>query len=167
MTPPENGQPQPESTPAATDCHVLLVEDNPDHRELICTGLRDCHGDINIVNVNDGEQALAYLRRTGEYGDPQRSPRPQVVLLDLRMPKVDGLEVIRQLKTSEELKRIPVVVLTTSKAKIDVAKAYDYHANSYLLKPEEYSELQELLTSLSDYWLQRNQEPISLHDDRG
>lgn len=140
-------------------CHLLLVEDNPDHAELILNCLQECHGELNVNHLTDGERALDYLMRRGDFADPESSPRPEVIVLDLRMPKIDGLEVIRRLKASPDLKRIPVVVLTTSKAQIDVAKAYDLHANSYLLKPDDFEELRSLLNSLDKYWLHLNHPP--------
>ena len=95
---------------------ILLVEDNVDHADLIVRSLEDHRVANKIHHVNDGEKALDYLFRRGNYEEPAKSPRPHVVLLDLRLPKIDGLEVLREIKTSEELLKIPVVVLTTSEA---------------------------------------------------
>ncbi len=132
---------------------ILLVEDNADHAQLVMRSLRNNRVANRIYHVADGEAALDYLCRLGQYADPEQSPRPHVVLLDLRLPKIDGLEVLKQMKTSEELRQIPVVVLTTSSAELDVAKAYDYHANSYLVKPVEFSDFTQLMDILGFYWL--------------
>ena len=150
---------------APAQCDLLLIEDNADHAELILSCLRECRGDIRVTHLADGEQALQYLRRQGAFADPIRSPRPTLIVLDLRMPKVDGLEVLRHLKDDHQLKRIPVVVLSTSMAKIDVSKAYDRHANSYLIKPSNYDALRSLVNSLDDYWLGCNYSPQLVGDD--
>ena len=108
---------------------ILLVEDNPDHAELVLRGLEDHHVGNDLVHVPDGEEALDYLFRRGRYGDPGLSPRPDLVLLDLRLPKVDGLEVLRQIKEAPgEVGRLPVVILTTSQGETDLARAYDQAA---------------------------------------
>ncbi len=135
---------------------VLLVEDNEAHAELVKRGLAD-HRMVNeIRHVSDGEAALDYLFQRGEYADKTRCPRPHLILLDLRLPKVDGLEVLQTLKESPALRTIPVVVLTTSEAEKDVARAYDYHANSYLVKPVGFEEFTQLLRDLGFYWLAWN-----------
>ena len=135
---------------------ILLVEDNFDHAELIMRGLED-HRVINqIHHVADGEAALNYLFQRDEYADPKKSPRPHLVLLDLRLPKIDGLEVLKEVKTSETLRGIPVVILTSSSAQNDVARAYDYHANSYLVKPVDFDQFERLMNHLGFYWLAWN-----------
>jgi len=138
---------------------ILLVEDNPDHTELIVRSFHDQRVANKLYNVIDGEAALDYLFRQGDYKDPAQSPRPHVILLDLRLPKVDGLEVLRQIKETETLKRIPVVILTTSKAESDVAMAYDYHANSYVVKPLDFANFVQLMDDLGFYWLGWNRNP--------
>jgi len=140
---------------------VLLVEDNPDHTELILRSLEGHRVANRIYCVTDGEAALDYLFRRGEYVDPHSSPRPHVVLLDLRLPKIDGLEVLSQIRTSDEVSTTPVVILTTSKAEQDVAKAYEHHANSYLVKPVEFENFGQLMDDLGFYWLAWNHYPWS------
>lgn len=140
---------------------VLLVEDNEDHTELILRSLRDHRMANKIFHVADGEEALDYLFRRGDYTDPATSPRPHVILLDLRLPRVDGLEVLKEIRTSEELARTPVVILTTSRAEQDVAKAYEYHANSYLVKPVDFDSFTRLMDDLGFYWLGWNHYPWS------
>lgn len=140
---------------------ILLVEDNPDHAELIMRSLKDHRVANKVYHVADGEAAQNYLFRQGDYADPEKSPRPHVVLLDLRLPKVDGLELLQEIKTSEELKKTPVVILTTSEAERDVVEAYEYHANSYLVKPVEFDKFDQLMDDMGFYWLGWNQYPWS------
>lgn len=140
---------------------ILLVEDNPDHTELIVRSLQDHRVANRIYCVEDGEAALDYLLRRGKYTDPDKSPRPHMILLDLRLPKIDGLEVLKRMRTSDEVATIPVVILTTSKAEQDVAKAYEYHANSYLLKPVEFKNFGQMMDDLGFYWLAWNHYPWS------
>lgn len=140
--------------------NILLVEDNPAHAELVMRSFEDYMVANQITHVLDGEQALDYLFKRGEYAsDDAKSPRPHVVLLDLRLPKVDGLEVLKQIKTDKNLHTIPVVILTTSDAEKDVAEAYDYNANSYLVKPVNFQKFSELMNALGFYWLGWNQKP--------
>ncbi len=138
---------------------VMLVEDNVDHAELVMRTLSEHSVPNRIFHVIDGQAALDYLFRRGDYADPGKSPRPHVILLDLRLPRVDGLEVLKTLKETEELRKIPVVVLTTSEAEKDVARAYSHHANSYLVKPVGYEEFVQLMNDLGFYWLGWNMRP--------
>ena len=135
---------------------ILLAEDNPDHAELILSCLEKNHPHTRVVVLSDGEQALEYLERRGSYANAEISPRPVLILLDLRMPKVGGLEVLRRLKDTDTLKHIPVVILTTSNAEQDICFAYENHVNSYLVKPEDYGDLEELVSQLNSYWLETN-----------
>lgn len=140
---------------------ILLVEDNPDHAEMI-KRLFERHRVRNeIQHVTDGEMAMNYLLRRDRFENRLESPRPAVILLDLRLPKVDGLEILRQIKQDRELRQIPVVVLTTSDADVDVAKAYEYHANSYLVKPLDFLKFTEQMETLGLYWLAWNKCPFS------
>jgi two-component system response regulator len=135
---------------------ILFVEDNDDHAELTLRSLTEHRLANDIHRVSDGEQALDYLFRRRSYENPSSSPRPGLILLDLRLPKVDGLEVLRQIKADDELKRIPVVVLTTSEAEADVARAYDCHANAYIVKPVDFDKFQALMRDLGLFWLAWN-----------
>jgi CheY-like chemotaxis protein len=139
--------------------NILLVEDNPAHAELVTRGLEENRGAIAIHHVSDGEAALDFLLRRGSFSDPNTSPRPEVVLLDLRIPKIDGLEVLRTIKSTAGLRQIPVVVLTTSASEPDVSRAYDLHANSYLVKPVDYAHFTRLMHQLGFYWLEWNHPP--------
>ena len=135
---------------------ILLVEDNPAHAELVMRSFEDNEVANKIYHVNDGEKAINYLLRRKEYSDENTSPRPQVILLDLRIPKIDGLEVLSTIKSSEEVSDIPVVILTTSAAELDVAKAYKFHANSYMVKPADFETFSEMMKELGYYWLAWN-----------
>ena len=137
--------------------NILLVEDNPDHAELVVRSFKN-HRVANIMHhVVDGEAALDYLFHRGAY--ESASPRPNLILLDLRLPKIDGLAVLKEIKEAEDLRCIPVVILTTSEAESDVAQAYDYHANSYLTKPVDFDNFTEMMNDLGFYWLAWNKRP--------
>jgi CheY-like chemotaxis protein len=139
--------------------HILLVEDNADHAELVRRNLEESQVANHLTHVEDGEAALDYLFGRGQYADTSRFPRPSLVLLDLRLPRVDGLEVLRLVKSDPKLHAIPVVILTTSDAERDVALAYQYHANSYLTKPVDFEQFASLLKDLGFYWLAWNRHP--------
>jgi CheY-like chemotaxis protein len=138
---------------------ILLVEDNAAHAELVKRNLAQHRVAIVVHHVSDGAAALDYLFQRGDYSDLRPEDGVNLVLLDLRLPKVDGLEVLRQIKQSEQLKRIPVVILTTSEAEQDVASAYQYHANSYVTKPMDYKKFSKLMDELGYYWLVWNHNP--------
>jgi CheY-like chemotaxis protein len=139
---------------------ILHVEDNIDHAQLIARSLLKNRVANRIKHVEDGEEALDYLLLRGKYTRPENAPRPQIVLLDLRLPRVDGLEVLKTIKTTDGLSAIPVVILTSSEAESDVAKAYEYHANSYLVKPVGFDKFSELMQHLGFYWLAWNRYPF-------
>ena len=138
---------------------ILLIEDNPDHAELIKRGFQDHRIANKIYHVSDGEAALDYLFHRGDYADPKKSPSPHIILLDLRLPKIDGLEVLKEIKSDKNLRSIPVVVLTTSEAEKDMAIAYYNHANSYLVKPVDFEKFTKLMDDLGFYWLAWNRKP--------
>ncbi len=135
---------------------ILLVEDNESHAELIMENLQE-HRIANKMHlVQNGKDALDYLFREGAFSNPEDSPRPHIILLDLRLPKVDGLDVLKKVKTEESLSAIPVVILTSSDAGKDIERAYKLHANSYLMKPVKFEDFTEMLKSLGFYWLAWN-----------
>jgi CheY-like chemotaxis protein len=140
---------------------ILLVEDNEDHAELIIWGLRNQRVANVIHHVPDGQQALDYLFSRKQFQDPAASPRPNLILLDLRLPRVDGLEVLKTVKQSPELQQIPVVILTSSSAETDIAKSYDFHANSYVVKPLDFKTFGNLMKDLGFYWLCWNTHPVT------
>ena len=138
---------------------VMLIEDNVDHAELVIRTLQEHQIANDVRHFLDGQSALDYLFQRGEYSDLNTNPRPHVILLDLRLPRVDGIEVLKAIKEDDALKTIPVVVLTTSEAEKDVARAYFHHANSYLVKPVGFEEFRKLMDDLGFYWLGWNTNP--------
>jgi CheY-like chemotaxis protein len=133
---------------------ILLAEDDADDRLLVKEALAEGRVVNDLRFVEDGEELLDYLRRRGRYADPEASPRPGLVLLDLNMPRKDGREALREIKSDPDLKRIPVVVMTTSKAEEDVLRSYDLGANSYITKPVTFDRLVELMKVLGRYWIE-------------
>lgn len=138
---------------------VLLVEDNPDHAELIsrCLETDDLGG--HLYHVSDGEEALDFLAHRGRYSNPETSPRPALILMDLRLPKLDGLSLLRKIKSDPEYDSIPVVVLTTSTADPDIEGAYAARANAYLAKPLNFEEFRQHLQTAARFWLRCNRTP--------
>jgi CheY-like chemotaxis protein len=134
---------------------ILLVEDNPLDAELTMSGLQGGKVANHITWVKDGQQALDYLFRQGEYAG-REDIAPRLVLLDLKMPRVDGIEVLKQIKSDERTRRIPVVVMTSSDEQSDVAKTYDLGANSYVVKPLDFSALADVTRQAGYYWLAIN-----------
>lgn len=132
---------------------ILMADDDSDDRMLTERALKK----NNIVNdfrwVEDGEQLLDYLNRRGEYSDPEKSPRPGIILLDLNMPRKDGREALSEIKKNESLRRIPVVVLTTSKEEEDILRSYDLGVNSYITKPVTFQGLVDAMNTIGRYWL--------------
>lgn len=138
---------------------ILLVEDDPAHAEIVRRNLREFRVASRIVHVEDGQAALDYLFHQGAYAGAQSGARPNLILLDLRLPKVDGLEVLRQIKADDDLKRIPTVVLTTSDAESDMVNAYTHGAGSYLVKPVNFDKFAGLMEAFGFYWLAWNRFP--------
>ncbi len=139
--------------------YILLVEDNPAHAELVMRSFEVHQLGTRIIHVPDGERALDYLMRREPYADPETYPRPKVIFLDLRLPRIDGLEVLEKIKSTESLSKIPVVILSTSGAERDVRKAYELHANSYIVKPIDFGQFSQLIEDLSLYWIRWNYYP--------
>jgi two-component system, chemotaxis family, response regulator Rcp1 len=130
--------------------NVLLVEDNPGDIRLMREALRDGVVRKRLDSVEDGEEALAYLRRQEPYAD---KPTPDLIFLDLNLPKKDGREVLIEIKRDDHLRRIPVVILTTSEAERDVSRAYELHANCYIKKPTDLDEYMEVIRACENFWL--------------
>ncbi|HEY4563830.1 MAG TPA: response regulator [Thermoanaerobaculia bacterium] len=139
---------------------ILLAEDDADDRLLVKEALAEGRVLNELRSVEDGEELLDYLRRRGRYADPEESPRPGLVLLDLNMPRKDGREALREIKSDADLKRIPVVVMTTSKAEEDIVRSYDLGANSYITKPVTFERLVELMKVLGRYWFELVELPV-------
>lgn len=139
--------------------HILLVEDNEDHAEITMVTLQENHVANQVVWVKDGAEALDYLFHRRTYADPVRHPVPGLILLDLKLPKVDGLEVLKEIKTEPSLRRIPVVMLTTSSREEEILRSYDLGVNSYVTKPVQFTELSEKLRHICDFWMLTNTPP--------
>jgi chemotaxis family two-component system response regulator Rcp1 len=129
---------------------LLLVEDNPGDVRLTIEALKEGKVINNLTVVKDGEEAIAVLRRQGQYAN---APRPDLILLDLNLPRKGGLEVLAEIKGDSELKRIPVVVLTTSQAEQDVLRTYTLHANCYIVKPVDLNQFMNVVQSIRSFWL--------------
>ena len=138
---------------------LLLIEDNDAHAEMVKRSFEQ-HKVANVIfHVDDGQKALDYIFHEGDYSDTEKYPRPHCILLDLRLPKVDGLEVLRRIKANVNTRKTPVVILTTSSADKDIAQCYEYHANSYVVKPMDFPSFEALMEELGYYWLAWNQNP--------
>jgi len=133
---------------------ILMADDDADDRLLAQDALAECSATSELHCVENGEELLDYLRRRGRYADPASSPRPGLILLDLNMPKKDGRESLREIKQDPDLKRIPVVVLTTSRADTDISRIYDLGANSFITKPVSFDSLVEVMRVLNRYWFE-------------
>ena len=129
---------------------VLLVEDSPGDIRLTREAFRDANAAIHLNVVTDGVEAMAYLRRQGDQVD---APRPAIILLDLNLPRMDGREVLAQIKADPSLKTIPTIILTTSEANVDIVRSYELQANSYLTKPVQLEKFESLVASINDFWL--------------
>jgi two-component system response regulator len=138
---------------------ILLVEDNPDDIELTRVAFEKSNVMTELVVVGDGAEALDYLFKTGAYADRDPAIMPQVVLLDLNLPRIDGLGVLRRMRADERCKRLPVVVLTTSNQEKDIIASYDLGANSYVRKPVDFAQFAESARQLGLYWLRLNEPP--------
>jgi CheY-like chemotaxis protein len=130
--------------------NILLVEDNPGDVRLTQEALEEGKMINKLHVVEDGVEAMAFLRQEEKYAD---AVRPDLILLDLNLPKKDGREVLSEIKADERLKRIPVVILTTSRAEEDIVKTYDYHANCYITKPVDLDQFIKIVKSIEDFWL--------------
>jgi CheY-like chemotaxis protein len=131
---------------------ILLADDDPDDRVLTRDALLECNIPHVIKFVENGEELLDYLRRKGKFSAPGAAPAPGLILLDLHMPKVDGREALRLIKLDPDLKRIPTVILTTSKAEEDIFRSYDLGVNSFITKPVAFDAMVEIMRTLTRYW---------------
>ncbi len=136
---------------------ILLVEDEPAHAEIVRRNFETFHVPNRLMHVADGEAALDYLFGRGNYADRAVAPLPSLVLLDLRLPRLGGMDVLAEIKAHERLRTIPVVVMTTSAAERDVEEAYARHVNSYVVKPLDFERFTSLLQAVAAYWLVWNQ----------
>ncbi len=138
---------------------ILIVEDEPAHAELTLRAIRKAGNANRIQIVTDGEEALDYLFNKGKYTDKMKYTCPGLILLDIKLPGIDGIEVLSQIKKHPDLRKIPVIMLTTSERDEDVAKSYAHYANSYLTKPVGFKEFEEKVRQLDFYWMILNEPP--------
>lgn len=139
--------------------NILLVEDEEAHAQLTKRAIRKAGNANRIDIVSDGEKALDYLNNRGEFTDKARYPLPGLILLDIKLPGMDGIGVLKAIKKNQDLKKIPVIMLTTSEREEDIAEAYDHYANSYLTKPVGYKEFEEKVKQIDFYWMLLNRPP--------
>jgi CheY-like chemotaxis protein len=139
---------------------ILIADDDPDDRELTRDALTECRLANDVHFVKDGEELMEYLHRRGAYKHLAGKPLPGLVLLDLNMPRKDGREALKEIKASPELRRIPIVVLTTSKAEEDILRTYDLGVNSYVTKPVTFDSLVETIKVLGKYWFEIVELPV-------
>ena len=142
-----------------TEVEILLAEDNASDAEMTIDALKKNGLANKLLHVKDGAAALDFLFAEGEYADRNIENKPKVILLDLKMPKVNGIEVLQRIRADERTQNIPVVVLTSSKEDPDIKKCYELNVNSYVVKPVEFDEFQKAISSLGLYWMIVNQQP--------
>ena len=145
----------------AKNTMILLVEDNPDDEALTKRALERNHLANEIAVVRDGEEAVQFLFGEGEFEDRDTTIQPQLILLDLKLPKLDGIEVLRRIRSDERTKLIPVVMLTTSDEERDRIRSYTFHVNSFVRKPVDFSEFTQAIQQIGMYWLVLNEPPLS------
>lgn len=138
---------------------ILIVEDNPDDAELMIRSLKKNNLANQLVVLEDGEEALDFLYCRNKYAQRNSNSVPRVIFLDLKLPKVNGLEILRQVKSDEILKKIPVIVVTSSKEDPDIRSAYELGANSYVVKPVDFDNFMKTISQLGMYWLVVNEDP--------
>ncbi len=146
----------------ANPINILLVEDNPADARLIKEVFKDTKTKNRLYVVKDGVEAMAFLNQELEYVD---IPRPDVILLDLNLPRKDGREVLKELKEDTVLKRVPIVILTTSSAEEDIIRTYNNHANCYITKPVDFDQFLKVINSIEDFWLSVVKLPSNLNGD--
>jgi CheY-like chemotaxis protein len=137
---------------AKKSCVIVLADDDSDDRLLVRDAMAECEWNADLRFVENGEELIEYLTRRGKYSDLASAPRPGLILLDLNMPRKDGREALREIRCHPDLRRIPIVVLTTSKADTDIGSLYDLGANSFISKPVQFDALVSVMRILGQYW---------------
>lgn len=145
-----------------TEVEILLIEDNPEEAELAIRSLRKYNLANKLLHIDDGAEALDVIFSKGKYADNKNPLHPKLILLDLKLPRVDGLEILRQIKSDEQTKLIPVVVLTSSKEETDIIESYRLGVNSYIVKPVNFDSFTKAVSELGLYWVVHNQSPGKL-----
>lgn len=141
------------------EVEILIVEDNQNDAEMALRALKQNKLTNKVLVVEDGEEALDFLFARGKFEKRKRSARPKIILLDLKLPKIDGREVLREIKSNEETKIIPVIVLTSSKEENDIVQSYKLGVNSYIIKPVDFDKFVDAIRDIGLYWLLLNQHP--------
>ncbi|WP_372936564.1 response regulator [Mariniphaga sediminis] len=141
------------------EIEILLVEDNPNDAEMALRALKKNNLSNQVMVAVDGEEALDFIFAKGKFASRQKSRKPKIILLDLKLPKIDGLEVLKEIKSNPETKIIPVVVLTSSREEKDMLKSYQLGVNSYIVKPVDFDKFVDAVRDLGLYWLLLNQQP--------
>lgn len=129
---------------------ILIIDDNPGDVRLMKEAFSDCKAPENLYNVTDGEEAIQFLKKKGKYGN---APKPDIILLDLKLPKISGSELLNKLKKNSEFKQIPIIIFTSSDADADIIKAYNFHANCYIIKPTDFTDLVTVVKTIVEFWL--------------
>ena len=145
-----------------TEVEILLIEDNPEEAELTIRSLRKQNLANRLLHIDDGAEALDFIFSKGKYADNKTPLHPKLILLDLKLPRVDGLEILRHIKADEQTKLIPVVVLTSSKEESDIIESYRLGVNSYIVKPVNFDSFTKSVSELGLYWVIHNQSPGKL-----
>jgi CheY-like chemotaxis protein len=138
---------------------ILIAEDDPDDQLLARDALRQINRDQNLHFVEDGLELMDYLKNHGKYTDPNNAPRPRLILLDLNLPGKDGRQALKEIKNDPELRRIPVIIYTTSKAREDILRSYDSGSNAYIIKPETFTEIIEVMRVIDQHWFRAAELP--------
>jgi two-component system, response regulator len=141
--------------------NILLVEDNPDDELLTLIAFEENNIPNNIIVAHDGKEALDYLFINGISNSSNKMEFPEIILLDLNLPRVDGLEVLKRIRSHDDTRLLPVIILTSSKEEADIMKSYELGANSYIQKPVDFNQFTEAIRQLSRYWLVLNESPIT------
>lgn len=141
---------------------ILMAEDDPDDRMLTKDALQEARLANDMYFVEDGEELMDYLYHRGKYADPKSSPLPGLILLDLNMPRKDGREALKEIKGDHELRQIPIVILTTSKAEEDILRSYDLGVNSFIIKPVTFEALVDVMKTLAKYWFEIVELPMPI-----
>lgn len=144
------------------EVEILIVEDNQNDVEMAIRALKKNNLSNEIQVVEDGAEALDFIYAKGKYSERKQNKHPKIILLDLKLPKIDGLEVLREIKTNPETKRIPVILLTSSKEENDMVESYQLGVNSYIVKPVDFNKFVDAVKSIGYYWLLLNQQPEQL-----
>lgn len=142
------------------EVEILLVEDNKNDAELAIRALKKVNLCNHLIHVKDGVEALEFLFATGKYGERENKKNPKVILLDIKMPRLDGIEVLRQIRSNPATKSVPVVIMTSSKEEHDIIRSYELGVNSFVVKPVDFNSFSKAVSELGMYWVLTNESPV-------